>query len=76
MARRELSDDHYLLLAHYLRKPEPPCGHSWSEHLLILYGLFWKLHTGAQWRYFPDRYGSLLYIHSCFLLMDAFRSLP
>ncbi len=29
----------------------------------ILKGLFWKLHTGAQWRDIPERYGPWKTIH-------------
>jgi transposase len=57
MRRHELSDEHYLLLEPYLPKPGRAGGHPWAEHRRILNGLFWKLHTGAQWRDIPERYG-------------------
>ncbi len=57
MRRHELTDEQYVLLEPYLPKPSRAGGHPWAEHRRILNGLFWKLHTGAQWRDIPERYG-------------------
>jgi len=53
MRRHELTDEQFARLEPYL----PKGGHPWAEHRRILNGLFWKLHTGAQWRDIPERYG-------------------
>lgn len=57
MRRHEVSDDHYALIAPYLPHPSGKAGHPWHDHRVVLNGLFWKLHTGAQWRDMPTRYG-------------------
>ena len=56
MRRHELSDTHYQLLEPVLPAAAGP-GHPWADHRRVLNGLFWKLHTGAQWRDIPERYG-------------------
>jgi transposase len=63
MRRHELTDAQYLLLEPCLPKSSPAGGHPWAEHRRILNGLFWKLHTGAQWRDIPERYGPWKTIH-------------
>ena len=57
MRRHELTDEQFARLEPYLPKGGPEGGHPWAEHRRILNGLFWKLHTGAQWRDIPERYG-------------------
>ncbi len=57
MRRHELSDDHYAAIEPYLPRPTGKAGHPWKDHRAVLNGLFWKLHTGAQWRDIPERYG-------------------
>jgi transposase len=57
MRRHELTDQQFELLEPYLPRTGPKGGHPWAEHRQILNGLFWKLHTGAQWRDIPERYG-------------------
>jgi transposase len=32
-------------------------GGRWNDHLTTLNGILWVLHTGAQWRELPERYG-------------------
>ena len=32
-------------------------GGQWKDHRVTLNGIFWILHTGAQWRELPERYG-------------------
>jgi len=56
MRRHELSDAQYAILEPYL-PPSGTVGHPWEERHRILNGIFWKLHTGAQWRDIPERYG-------------------
>ena len=56
MRRHELSDEQFARLAPFLPAPGTP-GRPWAAHRRILNGLFWKLHTGAQWRDIPERYG-------------------
>ena len=57
MRRHELSDEQYARIAPLLPQSSGKAGHPWNEHHPILNGLFWKLHTGAQWRDIPERYG-------------------
>jgi transposase len=57
MQRHELTDAQFDLLEPYLPHTGPKGGHPWAEHRRILNGLFWKLHTGSQWRDIPERYG-------------------
>jgi transposase len=56
-APTELTDEQFARLEPYLPKGGPEGGHPWAEHRRVLNGLFWKLHTGAQWRDIPERYG-------------------
>lgn len=54
--RYELSDEAFGLVADLL----PPAGHRggrWNDHRTTLNGIFWILHSGAQWRELPERYG-------------------
>jgi transposase len=57
MSRRyELTDEQYELIADLL----PGNGHrgrQWNDHRSTLNGIFWILHSGAQWREMPERYG-------------------
>lgn len=57
MQRHELTDAQLDVLEPYLPHTGPKGGHPWAEHRRILNGLFWKLHTGSQWRDIPERYG-------------------
>lgn len=57
MGRRyELSDQAFTLLADLL-PPNGRRGGQWTDHRTALNGIFWILHTGAQWRELPERYG-------------------
>jgi transposase len=57
MTRRyELTDEQYELIRDLL----PANGHrgrQWNDHRTTLNGIFWILHSGAQWREMPERYG-------------------
>jgi transposase len=56
MRRHELTHQQFARLKPYLAKAGSKGGHPWSEHHRLLIGLFWKLHTAAQWRDSPQRY--------------------
>jgi len=57
MSRRyELKDEEFAAVADLL----PPVGRPgvrWNDHRATLDGVLWILHTGAQWRELPERYG-------------------
>lgn len=57
MSRRyELTDEQYESICDLL----PGNGHrgrQWNDHRTTLNGIFWILHSGAQWREMPERYG-------------------
>ncbi|AMV39222.1 hypothetical protein VT85_17425 [Planctomyces sp. SH-PL62] len=57
MSRRyELKDDEFALIADLLPPAGRPGGR-WNDHRSTLDGVLWILHTGAQWRELPERYG-------------------
>jgi transposase len=57
MTRRyEMTDEGFALIEDLLPPSGPPGGR-WSDHRTTLNGIFWALHTGAQWREVPERYG-------------------
>lgn len=57
MVRRyELSEEAFGLVADLL-PPNGRRGQQWKDHRTMLNGIFWVLHTGAQWREVPERYG-------------------
>jgi transposase len=54
--RYELTDEQYELIRNLM----PRNGHrgrQWKDHRTTLNGIFWILHSGAQWREMPERYG-------------------
>jgi transposase len=56
MRRYELTDEQFELIADLM----PSNGHrgrQWNDHRQTLNGMFWILHTGAQWREMSERYG-------------------
>lgn len=57
MRRYELSDEQYELVADLLPRGFQRVGGRWKDHRQVLNGIFWILHTGAQWREVPERYG-------------------
>ena len=58
MSRRyELSEEQYGSIADLL-PPNGRRGGQWNDHRTVLNGIFWILHTGAQWRELPERYGN------------------
>ena len=58
MTRRyELTPKQFELVADLLPK-NGKRGGQWEDHHRFLNGIFWILHTGAQWRELPERYGN------------------
>jgi transposase len=56
MRRYELSPAQFALIEDLL-PPNGKRGGQWKDHRRVLNGIFWLLHTGAQWREIPTRYG-------------------
>jgi transposase len=56
MRRYELTDEQYELIGDLL-PVNGQRGGQWNEHRSTLNGMMWILHSGAQWREMPDRYG-------------------
>lgn len=54
--RYELSDEAFALVADLLPR-NGRRGGQWHDHRTALNGMFWILHSGAQWRELPERYG-------------------
>jgi transposase len=54
--RYELTDEQFAMIADLLPATGRPGG-QWNDHRTTLDGIFWVLHTGAQWRELPERYG-------------------
>ena len=55
--RYELTDEQFALVKDLMPATGRPGG-QWKDHRTTLDGIFWILHTGAQWRELPDRYGN------------------
>jgi len=58
MARYELTDQQYALMAPELPTNDGKTGHPYLPHRPILNGIFWRLHSGAPWPDIPERYGN------------------
>lgn len=56
MRRYELTDEQYEMIRDLL-PANGKRGGQWNDHRTTLNGMFWILHTGAQWREMPERYG-------------------
>ena len=54
--RYEQTDEGLALIADLLPATDKPGGR-WADHRVVLNGIPWVLHTGAQWREVPERYG-------------------
>lgn len=66
MVRRyELSEEDFALIADLL-PANGQRGGQWNDHRTTLNGIFWKLHTGAQWREIPERYGNWTSVYDRF----------
>lgn len=58
MTRRyELSREQYHFINDLFPSATPRRGRPWNDHHRTLNGILWILHTGAQWRELPERYG-------------------
>ena len=53
--RYELTDEAFERIEPLLPKQKP--GGRWKDHRTVLYGMFWILNSGAQWRDMPEGYG-------------------
>ena len=63
MSRRyELTDNQYALIEDLLPR-NGRRGGQWNDHRTTLNGIVWMLHTGAQWRELPERYGNWKSVH-------------
>jgi transposase len=58
MARYELTDEQYALIAPELPSNDGKTGHPYLPHRPIRNGIFWRLHAGAAWPDIPERYGN------------------
>ena len=58
----ELSAEQFALIEG-LMPPAGKAGGQWNDHLTTLNGILWILHTGAQWRELPERYGKSKSVH-------------
>lgn len=56
MRRYELTDEQFDSIADLL-PANGRRGGQWNDHRTTLNGMFWILHSGAQWREMPERYG-------------------
>ena len=66
MRRYELTDEQFELIQDLLPKNGGPGG-QWNDHRTTLHGIFWILHSGAQWREVPERYGCWQSIYDRFV---------
>lgn len=57
MRRYELTDEQFELIRDLLPL-NGRRGGQWNDHRVTLNGIFWILHSGAQWREMPERYGN------------------
>ena len=57
MARYELTDEQYALIAPELPTNDGKIGHPFDPHRPIINGIFWRLRTEAPWADIPQRYG-------------------
>ena len=56
MKRYEVSDAQFQRFADLL-PANGRRGRQWRDHRTLLNAVPWVLHTGAQWRELPERYG-------------------
>jgi transposase len=57
MRRYELTDEQFEMICDLLPATGKRGG-QWNDHRTTLNGIFWILHSGAQWRETPERYGN------------------
>jgi transposase len=56
LKRHDLTDAQWALLEP-LMPAQPRQGHRWSDHRLIMDGVFYRTRTGTPWRDLPERFG-------------------
>ena len=56
LSRHDLTDEQWALLAP-LMPPHPRQGHRWTDHRLVIDGVFHRTRTGTPWRDLPARFG-------------------
>lgn len=56
LKRHDLTDREWVLLEP-LMPAHPRQGHRWSDHRLIVDGVFHRVRTGTPWRDLPERFG-------------------
>jgi len=66
MRRYELTEEQFELIGDLL-PTNGKRGGQWNDHRTTLNGIFWILHTGAQWREMPERYGKWQSIYDRFV---------
>ena len=66
MRRYELTDEQYELICDLLPSSGRR-GRQWNDHRVTLNGIFWILHSGAQWREMPERYGKWKSVYDRFV---------
>src|SRR2546423_9178841 len=66
MRRYELTDEQFELIQDLLPK-NGGRGGKWNDHRTRLNGIFWILHSGAQWREVPERYGKWQSVYDRFV---------
>ena len=66
MRRYELTDEQFELIADLLPS-NGQRGGQWNDHRTTLNGIFWILHSGAQWREMPERYGNWKSVYDRFV---------
>lgn len=57
MVRRYAMTDQQFALIEDLLPSNGKRGGPWNDHRVTLNGIFWILHSEAQWRELPERYG-------------------
>lgn len=66
MARHELTDEQWELIATKIPVSTAKTGRPSNDPRQMLNGIFWILGTGAQWRDLPERYGPFQSVHRYF----------
>ena len=63
LSRHDLTDEQWALLAP-LMPPHPRQGHRWTDHRLVIDGVFHRTRTGTPWRDLPARLGPWQTVHN------------
>lgn len=57
MQRHGLTDGQWALIEDMFPKNGLRPGRPWSDHRVMMDGMFWELATGAPWRDLPEEFG-------------------